>query len=269
MKKFEIENCASLVKKLAIRAGEIMEKNRNKIIITKTKRDKLDIQTNIDLQVEKIFVDAILIKYPDHSIISEENSRPKNSDYVWYLDPLDGTKEYYRGISFYNISIMLEYKNKAILSIVYRPTDHELYCSYDGKSYLNESFCQVSAEEKIKKSTLYFYLPNRSMPEKLFGDVFTQYTKLCRAIYRMRGSSDENSFIAMAAAGKHEGLIDLCENHTSWWDIGPGIYILESAGGVATDRFGNNINSRVGLKHGLVATNGKIHEQILKIINNS
>ena len=89
---------------LAKKAGKFLLENQEKVKIKRYK-DRQDIVTNIDLQAEKIIISAIEKKYPKHNINSEERDFiNKNSQYTWYVDPLDGTKEYFRQIPEYNTS---------------------------------------------------------------------------------------------------------------------------------------------------------------------
>src|SRR5258708_5760241 len=94
----------------AIQAGKLIQKSKYNFEIVKQK-DLQDVATSVDMSAEKLIVDAIKEKYPDHSIFSEESPEIDNkSDFRWVIDPLDGTKGFVRGIPLYNVSICLENK---------------------------------------------------------------------------------------------------------------------------------------------------------------
>lgn len=268
--KINSEEYFEFIKPVILRVGEYLEKSRRNIHIIKYKRDDQDYQTDVDLAAEKFYFDAITKKYPKHSIISEENQIENQSDFVWYIDPLDGTREFFHDISLYNTSISLEYKSYIVLSVVYRPTDRELYYSFDNASWYNGQRCTPSKTKKIKESIVYVRLPSltSSFSPATLKKSFAIYQKTAQIVYRIRGLTDENSLMCWVGAGKCDAFIDLYNPCAHWWDIAPGLFIAENAGAKATNIHGDKITKK-DYSEGFVVSNGLIHQDLLHLIQNT
>ena len=139
--------------KLAIKLGKYILDNRSRIKVVEQK-DLVDICTNIDKEVEQIAIDAISIKFPGHNIISEEIGEiSRNSDYTWYLDPIDGTKEFLRDIPAYNTTFSLEYKNEIILGVTYQPFSKALFSgAINTGAFKNKQIIKVNQQDKLNES---------------------------------------------------------------------------------------------------------------------
>jgi len=116
---------------------------------------KFDPVTNIDIKINNIILKRIKLYFPNHNIKSEESNYVDNSsDYTWYIDPLDGTKNYIFDLNHYSVLVGLTYKNNPIFSLIYFPKLKEFYFSIVNKSYYY-SFSKKSIhnfKELIKKS---------------------------------------------------------------------------------------------------------------------
>src|SRR3989344_9199247 len=143
--KNELSDLLFFTRKIAIKAGQILLNEQKKVKIVEQK-DLQDIATTADILSEKFIINSIQKKYPEHGIFSEEKGEiKKESDYHWVIDPLDGTKEFTRGIPLFNVSIVLEFKGELIVSSVYRPMDNSLYSAAKGVgSFLGNEKIKVS-----------------------------------------------------------------------------------------------------------------------------
>lgn len=244
--------------KLVRDAGMILSKSKDKIEVVNYK-DTQDILTNIDLEIEKSIISQIQKKYPRHSIFSEEAGEIKgNSGLTWVIDPLDGTKEYLRGIPLYCSAIILEKDGESIAAAIYDPELDELYSAGAGLgAYLNGEKIQVSKQTDLNKSFLFTYLPRDSKGMLKLAPLFD-------LAYRIRGHANHNMSYCWVAKGGYEAHFSLFTPQ-HWWDIAPGILILKEAGGEVTDLEGNEVN------HGnhstnIIGSNGKIHKQLMESI---
>ena len=138
---------------LAKEAGKILMNDFGRLKTIK-KKGQNDFVTNADYESEKFIISKIQGKYPEHSILSEEKGEIKNdSDYEWYIDPLDGTTNFVHGLPMFGVSIGLAKKGESILGVIYLPFFNEMYVAEKGKgAYLNGKKIHVSDNSDVKNS---------------------------------------------------------------------------------------------------------------------
>ena len=256
--KLDLTRRKEIAVKAAEQAGRILVDNFGRAIKIKDKGD-WSLVSEVDLASEEKIIGLIKKACPQDDILSEEGKEGtiSNSEFKWVIDPLDGTHNYIKGITVFGVSIALEFKNEVMLGVIYMPLANELYVAEKDKgAYLNNKKISVS-ERDLNRATLiydssirYNKRPMIDCLEKLSDKVFN---------IRMFGSSVRSlSYIA-------EGRVELAiEYNDKPWDFAAGLLLVEEAGGRATDLQGNkwSIDSA-----GYVASNGKVHEDILRIIN--
>ena len=149
LKKFTLDFLNNDVKKI----NNII-KNSEQNIRSKSSV-KFDPVTDIDIKINNIILNRIRDYFPFHNIKSEESDYVDNSsDYKWYIDPLDGTKNYIFDLNHYSVLAGLTYKNKPIFSLIFFPKLNQFYFSIINKSYYY-SFTKKSirnCKELIKKT---------------------------------------------------------------------------------------------------------------------
>ena len=242
--------------KAAKEAGKILMENFKKAMTIKDKGDSL--VSDIDLKSERKIIAIIKENFPEHSILSEEEgTEEKKSDYKWLIDPIDGTHNYIRGIPLFGISIALEYKKEIVLGVMYFPYNDELFIAEKGKgAYLNSKKIEVSKKNELKKALMIFdgalHLRKKEKIEFL--------NKVIDSIFRARIFGVATVDLSFVATGKADFLVAFSTNP---WDIAAGFLILEEAGGKITDFEGNKWSQYM---HEFIASNGLLHEQILKTI---
>src|SRR3989338_5160390 len=133
----------------ALAAGKILEKYFDTEILKEFKEDKTPV-TLADRESEEIIKKIILEEFPKHSILGEETGRTESkSDYEWYVDPVDGTRNFANGIPIFAVSVALEHSNKIIAGVVYNPATRSLFSAEKGKgAYLNDEKIFVSKDDK-------------------------------------------------------------------------------------------------------------------------
>jgi len=248
-----------LAEKLVLNAGDILLKHKGKAVIKKYKKEQ-DFVTNVDLLIEKQTIALIEKQYPDHNILSEEIGEiNKGSNYTWIIDPLDGTKEYIRNMILYCSAVSLQNKTDILTSAIYHPPVKELYsASRNNGAFLNGKKNKVSNQNKLKNSMLFGYLSKGKNSWK-------KLNLINQKSYRLRTHANHNLSYCWIAKGGYEAHINL-NSLQKWWDIAPGILILQEAGGKVTDEENNNITPQNKSKF-IIASNGKIHQQLLKLVN--
>lgn len=233
----------------------------NKELKVSNKGGVNNLVTEADHASEKAIIDTIKEDFPDHFILSEEAGEiAMDSEYKWIIDPIDGTVNYAHGIPICCVSIGIEHKGSMIMGAVYNPFIKEFYLAEKGKgATLNGEPISVSDETDILKACLvtgfpytYVNLPNG--PLEAFGRFIRQGIPV-----RRLGSAAMD--LCWVAAGRFDGFY---EHKLQAWDSAAGFLIVEEAGGKITDFKGNYYSP---YQPHIVATNGKIHDDILKWIN--
>lgn len=242
-------------------AGEIMRNNFTKNYKVSSKGSVNDLVTEIDKRCEAAIISVIHDRFPDHEILSEEiGALASGSSYKWIIDPIDGTVNFAHGLPICCVSIAIEKGGEIIMGAVYNPFLDELYFAEKGKgAVLNEANIRVSDNDKLEQAFLvtgfpYVWKNAGKDPIRIFEQLVSQGLPV-----RRLGSAALD--LCWVAAGKFDGF---WEHHLNAWDSAAGFLIVEEAGGTITDFSGNRYSP---YQSQLLATNGKIHEQLLNTIN--
>ena len=243
--------------KAAKEAGKILKENFHKVnpVTVKTGGSWV---TEIDKLSESKIISVIRENFPGHSINAEESGFSKEtSEYLWLVDPLDGTTNYARGVPIFAVSIALAHKGKVRLGVVYDPMQDELYTAEAEKSAQLNGLPAVVSETKNLSDFMVGYARPLVKKEQL-AKIFQKVEKVTRTP-KILGSMALH--LGYVAAGRSDVAILLSPNP---WDLAAGALIVEEAGGKVTDFEEKpwSLESK-----NLVASNGKIHEQLLEILN--
>ena len=256
----------SIIKKIAIRAikkaGIKLADEYQKFDRTKVKlKSRHEIITQADLDSEKIIINEIQKNFPKHNIFSEEAGKiNQKSDYLWIIDPLDGTTNFSMHNPLWSISMAVAYKKKIIFGIIFAPILEEFYVAekdrgakMNGKkiklsSVLAEKslniYCHGSTEKNLKRAIKYY-----------------TYQKLHGLDCRQLGSAAIE--LAYVAVGRIESIVIPGANS---YDVAAGALIVNETGGKVTDFEGKewNLNSK-----DIVASSKKSYKNILKALKAS
>ncbi len=225
------------------------------------KKSVFDLVTKADLEANQIIIKTIKRYYPNHDFLSEETGLEDNPDvYEWVIDPLDGTSNYVIGSPMFCIAIALRKQSQILLSVQYTPVTDELYYAEHGKgAYLNNIKLSVSRTTKLLDSMITFARSKHPQSRNKYVQV---QKELQGKVLNMRHFGSTALTLAYVAAGRVAGGIVMPPGITSW-DILPGVLLVREAGGTVTDLEGKRWTSK---SQGIVATNGRIHKQLLNII---
>ena len=232
----------------------------NKELKISNKEGVNNLVTEADHAAEKAIMETIRQQFPDHFILSEEAGEMATpSEYKWIIDPIDGTVNYAHGIPICCVSIALEQKGQMIMGAVYNPLIDEFYMAEKGKgATLNGEPIQVSDKTTVMNSCLvtgfpytYLDMPNGPL------DVFERFIRKGVPVRRLGSAAMD---LCWVAAGRFDGFY---EHKLSPWDSAAGFLIVEEAGGKLTDFKGNYYSP---YQERILATNGKIHAEMLKWI---
>lgn len=243
--------------------AEEVVKYFNKTFEIKYKEGRNNLVTAADHASEKAIMDVICKHYPDHYILTEESGElAKDSEYKWIIDPIDGTINFAHGIPLNCISIAVEHLGTIILGMVYNPHMNELFFAEKGHgATLNGQPIKVSKETDAMKSCLvtgfpYSYIKEDNGPLQVFERFVTEGVPV-----RRLGAAAID--LCWVACGRLDGFY---EHKLQPWDSAAGYLIVEEAGGKVTGFTGEPYTV---YQQKILATNGLIHEQMIKIINNA
>ncbi|HSP87878.1 MAG TPA: inositol monophosphatase family protein [Ignavibacteriaceae bacterium] len=245
---------------IAREAGEIVREGFNKNLKIEFKTNESDLVTNIDKASEKLITDFIKKKYPSHGILAEEGGNIKNSsEYIWVIDPLDGTVNFAHGLPIFSISIGLQKDGQTIAGVVYDVPMDVMYSSeLGGGSFANNEKIKVTENSNIRHSILVTGFPYniRENPYNAL-EKFVALTKASRGMRRLGSAAIDFCYVA-------KGVFDgFWEVYLNPWDICAGKLIVEEAGGTVTNFNGEQIG--IDSKQ-ILASNGLVHKDLVEIL---
>ncbi len=190
-----------------------------------------DFVTEVDHASEKVIIETLLTAYPGHGIIAEESGSEhgaKDSEFVWIIDPLDGTTNFIHGFPVYCVSIALAVRGKVEQAVIYDPSRNDLFTATKGRgAFLNERRIRVSKRTDLKQSLLSTGFPFRP------GDNFKNYLNMMGDVMQrtagLRRPGAAALDLAYVAAGFTEGFF---ETGLSIWDVAAGSLLVTEAGGL-------------------------------------
>jgi myo-inositol-1(or 4)-monophosphatase len=190
-----------------------------------------DFVTEVDVACEKTIIETLLTAYPGHGIWAEESGTEhgaQDSEFVWIIDPLDGTTNFIHGLPVYCVSIALAVKGKIEQAVVYDPTRNDLFTATKGRgAYMNDRRIRVSKRihmEECLISTGFPYRAGDNLPKYLsmLGDVMPR----CAGVRRPGAAALD---LAYVAAGFTDGFF---EANLKPWDVAAGSLLIQEAGGL-------------------------------------
>lgn len=239
------------------KAGEILKQNYRHNLVGYTKNNG-DFYSKADLEVEKAIVKIITKTFPTHSIFTEERGLiDKKSDYLWQIDPLDGSSNYLHKIPFFCSMIALLYKKRPILGVVYDPLHDELFFAEENKgSWCNGKKLKGSKNTILEKAFISVFRNSDPKHRNRYGLVINKLTDKVRRI-RTNGSALE---LCYTAAGRYDASICIGYNLYDWL---PGYFIAKEAGLSASDFKGQKLHFQ---QTDLIIGNNQLNKLLIALI---
>lgn len=245
----------------ALIAGSIIREGFGSRIEIEYKTNISNLVTNIDLKAEEAIINYILNNFPTHSILSEESGKSlKDEEFLWVVDPLDGTTNFAHGLPIFSVSIGLMNRGEIIAGVIYDVMRNVLYTAELNKgAFANGRKLSVNDNDDIRKSLLVTGFPYNvdENPDNVI-EKFSKVIKSSRAVRRLGSAAIDMCYVA-------EGVFDgFWEVSLNPWDMCAGVLLIEEAGGRVTDEYGSRIDI---FEKQIVATNGKIHNSLLNLLS--
>lgn len=223
-------------------------------------KGKNDFVTQVDKGAEAILVNQLSALLPGSGFITEENTVEFiQSDYVWIIDPIDGTTNFIHGLPLFSISIALQYQSKTILGVIYEVSNKEcFYASLGRDAFCNGEKISVSNHSQLSDSLLVTGFPYKDAGK--LENWMRLFVDLLRKSHGVRRLGSAAIDLAYVACGRFEAFY---EYGLSAWDVAAGAFIVQQAGGFVSDYSGGD-NFLLGKE--LLAGNGKMNEELRSVI---
>jgi myo-inositol-1(or 4)-monophosphatase len=222
-----------------------------------------DFVTEVDHAAEAAIIDTLLAAYPGHGILAEESGRSrgaKDSEFVWIIDPLDGTTNFIHGFPVYCVSIALAVRGQLQQAVVYDPSRNDLFYASKGRgAFLNDKRLRVSKRIRLNECLVGTGFPFRK------GDNFKRYLQMLEAVMplcaglRRPGSAALD--LCYVAAGYTDGFF---ETGLSPWDIAAGALMITEAGGLIGNFTGD---ADFLYQREVIAGNPKVYAQLVTLLS--
>jgi myo-inositol-1(or 4)-monophosphatase len=221
-----------------------------------------DFVTEVDRASENAIIEILLAAYPGHGILAEESGREhgaRDSEYLWIIDPLDGTTNFIHGFPVYGVSIALAFRGQVQQAVVYDPTRNDLFMASKGRgAFCNDRRLRVSKRTRMNEALIGTGFPFRK------GDNFKRYLQMFEAVMPacagLRRPGAAALDLCYVAAGSYDGFFETGLNP---WDVAAGALIITEAGGLV-----GNFTGDADFLHQreVVAGNPKIYGQLVQLL---
>ena len=252
----------SVAREAAVKAGRLLRENIDGTREIRYKGD-INLVTEMDRRSEHTIVETLRGVFPGHGFIAEEETDQRNqSGFLWIIDPLDGTTNYAHGYPCFSVSIALQHEGQVIVGVVYDPMRDELFSAEKGGgSFLNGKKIAVSRTDSLIRSLLATGFPyDRKESDRNNLDYFHH---LLMASQEVRRDGSAALDLSSVAAGRFDGFWEL---KLKSWDVAAGSLIVLEAGGAVSGLSGNTVALDAGE---ILATNGRIHDQMVRALQQS
>lgn len=249
--------------KAARKAGSIITRASSEIDrLTVRRKQHNDFVSEVDHAAEEAIIRTLREAYPAHAFLGEEggaSSPAGGSEYLWIIDPLDGTTNFLHGFPQYCVSIALKHKGVLQQAVVYDPSRNELFTATRGAgAFLNDRRIRVSATDKFEDSLIGTGFPFREFAH--FDDYLRMFAAVTRRVAGVRRPGAAALDLAWVAAGRMDGFWEM---GLSPWDMAGGALLVREAGGMVSDFEAGEGFLESGR---IVAANPKVFSTLLEAI---
>ncbi len=251
-----VEEFVRSAKEAALIGGQVLRENFRRIgsESVEEKAEK-DFVSFVDRTSEERIRAYLSRCFPHHRIVGEEEGGELEGEFVWFVDPLDGTKNYIAGFPIFGVSVGLSYRGEPVAGAVYLPAFNVLYWAGRGMgAYRDGRPIRVSQTSEVRFSSVAYGFPSRAKRDlDIYWRIFREVFDRVAAMRRPGAAAVDLCFVA---EGIFEGLVEF-ELHP--WDVTAGAVILKEAGGEIE-------MIEEGVKRDVIASNGRIHEFLKEVV---
>lgn len=224
------------------------------------KKGENDFVTDVDKGAEQVIINTIHQSYPDHAFLAEESGQSGDSEFVWIIDPLDGTTNFMHGFPHYAVSIALQHRGRLDQAVIYDPLRQELFTASRGKgAQLNNRKIRVTSKHELKGTLLGTGFPFRESQD--IEAFLESFRRLYPQVAGIRRAGSAALDLAYVACGRLDGY---WEYNLNAWDIAAGALLVQEAGGISSELTGGSDYLESG---NIISANPKILKAMLQHLN--
>ncbi|MEB3102242.1 inositol monophosphatase family protein [Ferviditalea candida] len=255
----------------AAKAGEWIKSKLGEFNSLNRKSSHRDLVTEIDKGAEAMIRNLLHTYFPEHSFLGEESVGQESesfekairgameAEYMWIVDPIDGTTNFVHGFPFYSVSIALAHKGEVIVGVVYDPSRDEIFVAEKGKgAYVGGQKMRVSAESKLTESLIATGFPVSR--QEAYDVNMKGIGALASRVRNIRTTGSAALHMAYVAAGRLSGFWEVGLNP---WDLAAGVLLVTESGGRVTDMNGEPYSLKL---RNVLASNGAIHDEFQRVL---
>ena len=245
----------------ARRAGTIILRSQPRLDMVKIDlKGRRDYVSNTDRDAEAAIIETLLKAYPDHEILAEESGAKGKSDFVWIIDPIDGTTNYLHTSPQFAVSIALSVKGQVEQGVIYDPIRDELFtASRGGGAQLNDKRIRVSRCQTLEQALLGTGFPIRD--ERMIDPYLKSLGAFLHRTDGVRRAGAASLDLAYVAAGRLDGY---WEFGLKPWDIAAGALMVQEAGGMVGPI---DPQQDVMVTGNILAATPRIHEEMRAVLS--
>ncbi len=244
----------------ARRAAAIIQRASNNLdLVSPEKKGHNDFVSEVDRAAERAIIETILEAYPKHAILAEESGSHGDSEYVWIVDPLDGTTNFLHGFPQYAVSIALMHKGVITQGVVYDPCRNDLFTATRGVgAFLNDRRLRVSKVRELSDALVGTGFPFTDFKHlDKYVDIFRDMTQKAGGVRRPGAAALD---LAYVACGRFDGFFEF---NLKQCDLAAGALLVTEAGGLVTDLNGEENYLESG---DVLCGNPRVFGQMLQVI---
>ena len=256
--------------KAARRAGTIINRASLDLDLLRIGRKAPnDFVTEVDQAAEAAIIEVLATAYPDHDFLAEETGtagagrngqRKSASEFVWIIDPLDGTTNFIHGFPQYAVSIGLSYRGQITQAVIYGPVRNDLFIASKGKgAMLNDRRIRVAQRDRLDESLIGTGFPFRDFESlETFTVMFKELTQKTAGLRRPGAAALD---LAYVACGRLDGFFEM---GLMPWDAAAGSLLITEAGGLVGDFKGD---SDYLFQENIIGASPKVFGQLVSILS--
>jgi myo-inositol-1(or 4)-monophosphatase len=254
----DITNLVYKVEPIMKEVGSFIISRFNGSLIIREKKER-SLVTDVDILAEQLLIEQLQSLLPDASFIAEESGNSGNGcEYVWVIDPIDGTTNFIHGLPYFCISVALTQHDIPIWGAVYAPLTREFMYAYtNGGTFLNGKRMSVSSPI-LGENMIVIGFPYAK--EQPFVDLLDRFKHIAPKTFALRHFGAAALDAAYVACGKLDGIFLA---NLAWWDIAAGMILIKEAGGIVTDFNGNPITKQYD---SFIAAGKPLYDQLRQLI---
>lgn len=256
--KIQMHPMLNIAIRAARAAGDLIVREIDRIDdIGYDKKGDNDFVTDVDKAAEQVIINTIHQSYPEHAFLAEESGQSGDSEFVWIIDPLDGTTNFMHGFPHYAVSIALQHRGRLDQGVIYDPLRQELFTASRGKgAQLNNRKIRVTSKHELNGTLLGTGFPFREGQDiEIFLESFRRLYPHVAGIRRAGSAALD---LAYVACGRLDGF---WEYNLNAWDIAAGALLVQEAGGINSELTGGTDYMQSG---NIISANPKILKAMLQ-----